>query len=115
MAAFEVTTEDLIRLTPAQLSKASQNELSISNGPLDTLPDLIRSSSRTSSLLVINALEKFEGEALYRTIELLRALHKTSFAGWKVIFPVTFSRGRPIVCSTWHWAMLSRSRTRRGF
>ena len=75
----------VVWMTPAQLSKASQNELATGNGLLHTLPDLIRSSSRTSSLLVIDALEKFEGEALSRAVELLRALHSTSFAGWKVV------------------------------
>jgi hypothetical protein len=75
----------VIWLTPAQLSKASQNELAMSNGLLHTLPDLIRSSSLASSLVVLDALEKFEGEALSRAIELLRALHTVGFAGWKVV------------------------------
>jgi len=75
----------VIWLTPAQLSKTSQSEISTSNGLRNTLQDLIRSSSRSSSLLVIDALEKFEGEALSRAIELLRTLHGSGFAGWKVV------------------------------
>jgi hypothetical protein len=75
----------VIWLTPAQLSKASQNEIATSNGLRHTLADLIRSSSRSSSLLVIDALEKFEGEALLRAVELLRTLSEIGFTGWKVV------------------------------
>jgi hypothetical protein len=75
----------ILWLTPVQLSKASQNEIATSNGLRHTLPELIRSSSRTSSLLVIDALEKFEGEALSRVIELLRTISESGFAGWKVV------------------------------
>jgi hypothetical protein len=75
----------VIWLTPAQLSKTSQNEIATSNGLRHTLADLIRSSSRSSSLLVIDALEKFEGEARSRAVELFRALHEISFSGWKVV------------------------------
>ena len=38
-----------------------------------------------SSLLVIDALEKFEGEARSRAIELLRTLCESGFAGWNVV------------------------------
>lgn len=72
-------------LTPAQLSKTSQNEIATSNGLLHAIPELIRSSSRSSSLLVIDALEKFEGDALSRVIELLRTIAESGFAGWKVV------------------------------
>lgn len=72
-------------LTPAQLSKTSQNEIATTNGLRHALPELIRSSSRSSSLLVIDAVEKFEGEARSRAIELLRALGESGFAGWKVV------------------------------
>ena len=75
----------VIWLTPAQLSKTSQNEIATSNGLRHTLADLIRASSRSSSLLVIDALEKFEGEALSRTVELLRTLHEIGLTGWKVV------------------------------
>jgi hypothetical protein len=75
----------IIWLTPAQLSKTSQNEIATSNGLRHTLPELIRSSSRSSSLLVIDALEKFEGEARSRAAELLRTLYESDFAGWKVV------------------------------
>jgi len=75
----------ILWLTPVQLSKASQNEIATSNGLRHTLPEVIRSSSRTSSLLVIDALEKFEGEALSRVIELLRTISESGFAGWKVV------------------------------
>ena len=75
----------VIWLTPAQLSKASQNEIATSNGLRHTLADLIRSSSRSSSLLVVDALEKFEGEALSRTVELFRVLHEIGFTAWKVV------------------------------
>jgi hypothetical protein len=75
----------ILWLTPVQLSKASQNEIATSNGLRHTLPELIRSSSRTSSLLVIDALEKFEGEALSRVIELLRTISESGFTGWKVV------------------------------
>jgi hypothetical protein len=75
----------LLWLTPAQLSKTSQNEIATSNGLRHALSELIRSSSRSSSLLVIDALEKFEGEAMSRVIELLRTLHESGFAGWKVV------------------------------
>ena len=46
----------IIWLTPAQLSKTSQNEIATSNGLRHTLPELVRSSSRSSSLLVIDAV-----------------------------------------------------------
>jgi hypothetical protein len=75
----------VIWLTSAQLSKASQNEILTSNGLRHTLPDLIASSSRIASLLVIDALQKFEGEALLRIGELLRAVRDSNFTGWKVI------------------------------
>lgn len=75
----------VIWLTPTQLSKASQNEIATSNGLRHTLADLITSSSASSSLLVIDALEKFEGEALLRAVELLHVLHEIGFAGWKVV------------------------------
>lgn len=75
----------VVWLTPAQLSKSSQNEIAVTNGLRFTLPELIRSSSRSSSLLVIDAVEKFEGEARTRTIELLRTLGESGFAGWKVM------------------------------
>jgi len=75
----------VIWLTPSQLSKASQNEISTSSGLRHTVPDLIASSSRSASLLVIDALEKFEGEALLRIGELLRAVYDSNFTGWKVI------------------------------
>ncbi len=72
-------------LTPAQLSKTSQNEIATSNGLRHTLPELVRSSSRSSSLLVIDALENFEGEARSRVIELLRTISESGFVGWKVV------------------------------
>src|ERR1039458_2252484 len=72
-------------LTPAQLSKTSQNEIATSNGLRHTLPELFRSSSRNSSLLLIDALEKFEGEARSRVIEVLRTVSESGFAGWKVV------------------------------
>ncbi|QNI37697.1 DEAD/DEAH box helicase family protein [Edaphobacter albus] len=72
-------------LTPAQLSKTSQTEIATSNGLRHTLLELVRSSSRSSSLLVIDALEKFEGEARSRVIELLRTVSERGFAGWKVV------------------------------
>lgn len=72
-------------LTPAQLSKTSQNEIATSNGLRHTLPELVRSSSRSSALLVIDALEKFEGEARSRVIELVRTVSESGFAGWKVV------------------------------
>ena len=75
----------VIWLTPAQLSKASQNEIATSHGLRHTLAELIRSSSRSSSLLVIDALEKYEGEAISRAVELLRALREIGFTGWKVV------------------------------
>jgi len=75
----------VIWLTSAQLSKASQSEISTSNGLQHTLPELIGSSARSASLLVIDALEKFEGEALLRIEELLRAERDSNFIGWKVI------------------------------
>jgi hypothetical protein len=75
----------ILWLTPAQLSKTSQNEIATSNGLRHTLPELVRSSSRSSSFLVIDALEKFEGEARSRVIELLRAISESGFVGWKVV------------------------------
>jgi hypothetical protein len=72
-------------LTPAQLSKTSQNEIATSNGLRHTLPELVRSSSRSSSLLVIDALEKLDGEARSRVIELLRTVSESGFVGWKVV------------------------------
>jgi len=75
----------IIWLTPAQLSKTSQNEIATTNGLRHTLRELIRSYSRISSLLVIDALEKFEGEARSRAIELLRTLCESGFAGWNVV------------------------------
>jgi hypothetical protein len=75
----------VIWLSSTQLSKSSQNEISTSNGLRHALPDLIASSSRSASLLVIDALEKFEGEALLRIGELLRAVRDSNFTGWKVV------------------------------
>jgi hypothetical protein len=75
----------ILWMTPAQLSKTSQNEISTANGLRHALPELVQSSSRSSSLLVIDALEKFEGEARSRAIELLRTLGESGFAGWKVV------------------------------
>ena len=72
-------------LTPAQLSKTSQNEIATNNGLRHMLPELVRSSSRSSSLLVVDALEKFEGEARSRVIELLRTVSESGFAGWSVV------------------------------
>jgi hypothetical protein len=75
----------VVWLTSAQLSKVSQNEISTSNGLQHILPALIASSSRNASLLVIDAVEKFEGEAQVRVGELLRAVREANFTGWKVI------------------------------
>lgn len=75
----------VIWLTSTQQSKPSQNEISTSTGLRHSLLDLIESSSRTTSLLVIDALEKFEGEALLRIEELLRAVGDGNSVGWKVV------------------------------
>lgn len=72
-------------LTPAQLSKSSQNEIATNNGLRHTLPELVRSSSRSSSLLVVDPLEKFEGEAQSRLMEMLRSVSESGFAEWKVV------------------------------
>ena len=75
----------VVWLTPAQLSKASQNEIAVSNGLRHSITRLIRASSRKASLLVIDGFEKFEGEASLRLGELLRTLRDEDFSGWKLI------------------------------
>jgi ABC-type oligopeptide transport system ATPase subunit len=85
VATTESRFGHIVWLAPAQLSKASQNEIAVSNGLRHNLTRLIGASSRSASLLVIDAFEKFEGEASLRLDELLRALRDECFTGWKLI------------------------------
>jgi hypothetical protein len=79
------TFNRIIWLRAEQLSKASQAELAQAFGLTHTIPELIASSAANNGVLVVDAFEKFEGEARRRAIELLRAVRDESFAAWKVI------------------------------
>jgi hypothetical protein len=79
------TFNRIIWLRAEQLSKASQAELAQAFGLTHTVPELIASSAANNGVLVVDALEKYEGEARRRAIELLRAVRDERFAGWKVI------------------------------
>jgi len=73
-------------LTAGQLSKTSQAEIATSVGLAHSIPIIIAHTGDLGCLLVVDGFEKFEGESRSRTIELLRAVQKEEFVGWKVIF-----------------------------
>ena len=75
----------IIWLRAEQLSKASQAELAQAFGLTHGIPDLIANSAANNCALVLDAFEKFEGEARRRAIELLRAIRDEGFVGWKII------------------------------
>jgi len=75
----------IIWLRAEQLSKASQSELAQAFGLTHGIPDLISNSATHNCALVLDAFEKFEGEARRRTLELLRAIRDEGFVGWKII------------------------------
>ena len=72
-------------LSAEQLSKTSQAELAHAFNLRHTIPELIRNSSLHQCALVIDAFEKYEGEARRRALELIRAVKETGFIGWKLI------------------------------
>ncbi len=75
----------IIWLTAEQLSKSSQTELALAFNLSHTIPDLIANSAANDSVLVIDAFERFEGEARRRAIELSGAIRDEGFVGWKII------------------------------
>lgn len=75
----------IIWLRAEQLSKASQAELARAFGLTHTIPDLVANSAAGHSAFVVDAFEKFEGEARRRAVEVLRAVRDAGVAGWKVI------------------------------
>jgi hypothetical protein len=75
----------IVWLTAGQLSKPSQAELSQAFGMRHGLPELIVNSAMEGSVLVIDAFEKFEGEARRRATELMQAVKDESFLRWKII------------------------------
>ena len=79
------TFELIIWVTAEQLSKSSQAELAHAFALGHTIPDLIANSVTKNCVLVVDAFEKFEGEARRRAIELLRAIREEGLMGWKMI------------------------------
>jgi hypothetical protein len=74
-----------IWLTAEQLSRASQSELASAFNLGFTIPELIANSGGHGCVLIIDGLERFEGEARLRAVELLWAVREEGFVGWKVI------------------------------
>jgi len=74
-----------IWIKPEQLSHPSHVEVTQALGLRHAIPDLIEVSASSGSVLVLDGLEKFEGAAKRRAIELIAALKKVGFAGWKLI------------------------------
>ena len=89
----------VVWLSPAQLSKPSQSEIALNCGLRHSIPHLLAASSRKSSLLIIDAFEKVEGEALQRIEELLRVIRDEDFTGWKLL----------ITCQLQTWEQVSRT------
>ncbi|MGB6875533.1 MAG: hypothetical protein WBD87_05815 [Candidatus Acidiferrales bacterium] len=83
----------ILWLTPEQVSKPSQAELSQAFQLRHGLSEMISGSGVKNSVLVIDGFEKFEGEARKRTQELIAAVKAESFVGWKLI----------VTCQTQSW------------
>jgi hypothetical protein len=74
-----------IWLSAEQLSKTSHAEIAHAFNLSHGIPELIKNSGIQGSVLVIDGLERFEGDARRRAIELARAVKEEGFDGWKVI------------------------------
>jgi hypothetical protein len=72
-------------LSAEQLSKTSQAEIAHAFNLSHGIPELIENSGISRSVLVIDGVERFEGEARRRAIELARAVKEEGFDEWKVI------------------------------
>jgi hypothetical protein len=75
----------VIWLTAGQLSKTSHAEVAQSFGLTYSVPELISHSATERCALVVDAFEKFEGEARRRVIELLGSIKEEALVRWKVI------------------------------
>ena len=74
-----------IWLSAEQLSKTSQAEIAQTFNLSHAIPELIKNSGIRGSVLVIDGVERFEGEARRRAIELARAVREEGFDGWKIV------------------------------
>jgi hypothetical protein len=74
-----------IWLSAGQLSKTSQAELASAFDLGFNIPELIANSGGHGCALIVDGLERLEGEARQRAVELLRAVREQGFVGWKVI------------------------------
>ncbi len=93
LVAESETFKRILWLSPEQLSKPSQAELSQAFQVRHGIPELISSSSVKSCVLVIDGFEKFEGEARKRAQELIAAVKAENFIGWKLM----------VTCQTQSW------------
>jgi hypothetical protein len=87
------TFKRILWLTPEQLSKSSQAELAHAFGLRHGVPELIRNSSLSGCVLVVDGFEKLEGDARKRALELIGAVKGENFTGWKLI----------VTCQTQSW------------
>ena len=74
-----------IWLSAGQLSKTSQAELASAFDLGFSIPELIANSGGHGCALIVDGLERLEGEARQRAVELLRAVREQGFVGWKAI------------------------------
>jgi hypothetical protein len=84
--ASEKSLKRWIWLKPSQLSKPSQREVADHLDLKHTLPTLIENSAKNPGVLVLDGIERFDGETLDRTVELLRSLIQEGSNNWRVIF-----------------------------
>jgi hypothetical protein len=72
-------------LSAEQLSKTSQTEVAHSFSLRHSIPELIHNSTLRGCVLVVDGLERFEGDARRRALELIKAVSDENFVGWKLI------------------------------
>jgi hypothetical protein len=91
--ASEKSQKRWVWLKPSQLSKSSHREVADHLHLNHTLPALIENSAKSSGVLVLDGIERFDGEALDRAVELLRSVIQEGANNWRVI----------ITCQTLRW------------
>jgi hypothetical protein len=83
--AAEKSLKRCIWLKPTQLSKPSQREVAGLLRLKHTLPTLIENSAKTPGVLVLDGIERFDGEALDRAVEPLQSVIQEGNHNWRVI------------------------------
>jgi len=92
-ATSEKSLRRWVWFKPSQLSKSSHREVADHLHLKHTLLTLIENSPKSPGVLVLDGIERFDGEALDRAVELLRSAILEGTNNWRVI----------VTCQTLRW------------